>query len=314
MRTESRRLSGFSTRVFHRQDIRGYRRVGQTSNIRLVPVDSEQKSMTVPADLLSRDDTPAWLLNIPDLDEEDLRAAEKVLEEDANLGATPEERQKRIANLRRIAKYSSWLAYAVAGWAWFWPKPYLWAVGAAIVLPFVGVALIFLLRRVHAAGVENDKMDARPSLGELFMLPAFVLTMRAFSDLNVLDWMALLFWSVGLGVAGTIFVAMRSEMVRSKPLHLISPFILCMAYFYGALAGSNTMLNKSRLKKFPTDAARLARRRVTSAYPPTATQHSPAARSSSVSTQERKRTRRTASTSAHRQNCQMQLRAFLRGR
>ena len=244
--------NGFWSREIRRQDVRGYHLIARTSNIRLLPKDDTQKSVVIPARLLSFTETSGWLQAVNNLDDLDFLAAEKILKDDQSFGVTSEERLTRLACLRHIAKVSNWTVFGICFWVFAWPRPYLWAVSTAIVIPFVGIILNLFSNGYLRIGAEDDKKDARPSLGNLFLLPAIVLMLRALLDFNIVDLMALSLWSLGLGVVSLTYFSFRSEVVRSKLPKMFMLVVPCVAYFYGSLNEINVLLDKAPIVRFPT--------------------------------------------------------------
>ena len=111
----------------------------------------------------------AWLAQIPDLDERDRKAVLEQIEQNQELGATPEERLARLAGAKKVNIGLTVIAIVVA-------LAFAFGTGAvlstsALVLAVIPAGLIYLVHREPLLyGLFTPKRDPRTNLGIAFLV------------------------------------------------------------------------------------------------------------------------------------------------
>lgn len=77
----------------------------------------------------------SWFSEIPDLDAEAANSFQAAVCSNPQLGATPEERQQRLARARSIARLVIWANAGLAVWAILYPHPYELVIFLLVALP-----------------------------------------------------------------------------------------------------------------------------------------------------------------------------------
>ncbi|MBI3676453.1 MAG: hypothetical protein HY243_07515 [Proteobacteria bacterium] len=244
------KFNGFWSRTILRSDIRGGRKSGDGSVLRIVSRDG--RVMILLLKLLKDDETAAgWFDEFDDLDALDFHAAMDRVSQDERLGSTPEKRVARILCLRRLSGPLYWSTFVVFMWALIWPRPFLWAWVALASLPVIAVVLDVLTR----GGVRYDYRfgpnDARPTLVLQFFLPGLALPGMVFYRWNILDLQELLAYAGVLGSVAALALAVRSESLRRH----LWPTVLCAAmlfgYAAGLMSGIDVLFDRAAPARFP---------------------------------------------------------------
>ena len=111
---------------------------------------------------------------------------EEKLYDDQTYGRTSEERFENISRTKQITKYLNYSAWATAAWLWFYPRPYEIATMAGIILPVIGLFLVFRSKGlIKIIDVENSSY---PSLSTTFSIPPIALMIRVLYDYDVLEY------------------------------------------------------------------------------------------------------------------------------
>ncbi|MCF8503879.1 MAG: hypothetical protein K9G59_03110 [Caulobacter sp.] len=242
------RANFFRTQSIRRADIVGYR-VQPNATIRLVSREGRRGDLVVTQEIGFSEAWMNWLGTLSDLDNQG--------REDARLGHTPKERERTLEQLNRASSLSFVVGAGVAAWLWFWPTPYLLAVVACAIAPWV--ALVWIWRWRGLVGFEGPEKRLGGDMTYLFIGPPLVISLRAMTDYHLLDVGPSLLVATALALlfAGLIL------FVESAARHwLIGTFFfaIAIAYVWGLLVIANGALDRS--------APKLARGVVTAAYGP----------------------------------------------
>ena len=92
--------------------------------------------------------------------------------------------------------------------------------------------------------VDTTRNDAHPNVALPFLLPGFVLSLRALTDYNVLYSSAVVWFSVGFG-ALLVLAARAGDSAARKMETTIAFFVVCLGYGYGISVEANTLLDRS---------------------------------------------------------------------
>lgn len=171
----------------------------------------------------------AWLARIPDLDAADLARWEA--EALAALGATPREREARLAPARWLSWPINLLGFLGGTWAMFFPRPYAWAVGLALAMPLVALAATVLGRGgFQLLGATGDP---RRTVGFAIVWPTFACAMRA-TDFDLVSLGPVLL-PAALGGVVLTGVAMAGDRAFRRTPKLLPFAALWFAFQAGAM-------------------------------------------------------------------------------
>jgi len=179
---------------------------------------------------LGCDELRAWFQQLTDLDEQDRKGMVSKIEQDQELGATPEDRLNALQRTRRWNIALAAMA-AIAGAGIFFGAP-LWRLTAAAVLALAPtVALYWLNRQPLLFSLGGATRDPRNELSLALLVPAIALPIGAIQA-NYVSLRALL---PAMAVVTLAFFAAFYTLVRSEPrtprFHVL---VVACALFYGS--------------------------------------------------------------------------------
>jgi hypothetical protein len=154
----------------------------------LTPLDPKVNKPIKTALLFERqDELFAWLsLHLTSLDAEARKKEAAELLQDPRLGLTPDEREARLRQVARWARLVNGFGVAAALWTLFYPRPDELAIAAAGLAPWSALAAVFLSGNLIRLDGKAD--SAYPNVGFAFLMPCVTLTLRAFTDYNIVSW------------------------------------------------------------------------------------------------------------------------------
>jgi len=185
----------------------------------------------------------SWFSKIPDVDAEAAKSFEAAVSADPELGATPEDRQLRLARARSIARLAIWANAALIAWAFLYPRPYELVILVLVALPWIAVWI--MAREPGIYGFNAPRNSTRPDLTALLISPGFLLMVRALMDVQILDWQRLMWWAVLVTICLVGAIVWALPAAREKPGVAALTLLLLGAYGYGACALGNALLDRS---------------------------------------------------------------------
>lgn len=191
---------------------------------------------------LERDEAfDAWWAGIPDLDAAERQRSEAELLASEDLGSSREERAAALDRARRLAGALRFVALGLGAWGLFAPRPYALVLALLAVLPAVAAGVVMAGRGRYS--VEGQRNDLRPELITPLVAPGFVLALRIFTDVPLVDHRALLLWSAlaALGLVATL--AAGDASLRRRPLVLVLMTGSMVPYTWGLLGAANALLD-----------------------------------------------------------------------
>jgi hypothetical protein len=192
----------------------------------------------------------AWFAPIPDVDAEAAKSFEAAVDANAELGATPAERQQRLASARSLARNAIWVNAALFAWVFFYPRPYELVILLLAALPWAAVWI--MARSPGLYTINAPRGSGRPDLTILLISPGFLLTLRALQDVHLLDWHGVLVGAglVATGLMGSVLWAVPA--IRQKLGIAALTLALVLAYGYGVVALGNAVLDRSNGASYET--------------------------------------------------------------
>ncbi len=192
----------------------------------------------------------SWFERIPDVDVEAAKSFEAAVSDNPELGANPEDRQRRLANARRLARGAIWANMGLYAWALFYPRPYELLVALLMALPWIAVWIMAQAPGIYAFNAPRG--SAQPDLTLLLISPGLFLMLRAMLDVHVLDWQRQMLWGVAVAIALMGAVVWVLPAARKKPGGVALTGALLLAYGYGASALGNALLDRHPSTSYTT--------------------------------------------------------------
>jgi hypothetical protein len=184
-----------------------------------------------------------WFAGLKDLDQEDRQRLLEKIDQDQELGATPEERRKALAGAKQI-NVATCVVDSAAAAIFLW-APAEYHLAAAVVLALAPVAAAFMLyRQPLLYGLFKAKADPRADVNLVLILSGFGLLMGA-SRVNFISTGLLLPFIV---VAALASLAMFYPAARKNPRAastLIGICLLSGLYGWGVAASADSAADAS---------------------------------------------------------------------
>lgn len=136
-----------------------------------------------------------------------------------------------MENVRLIALALNMSGLAVAGWAWFYPIPYVGVMTVAALLPWIAVALLVIWPHMFQLGGKEKDQHVR--LFALFFIPGFALSGRVLLDTDLLDWRLPVIAGIGTGVAITAMTIVADRRTTRHIGSVCLMTLLMVPYGYG---------------------------------------------------------------------------------
>ncbi|NCD70868.1 hypothetical protein [Mucilaginibacter agri] len=170
------------------KDIKGYRT--EKDNVFIKPISSAYPKISISGISYWRNsqEIQHWLqTNLIDLDSAAYEEELQTILEDTNLGVTTEDRQKKLASVKKICTY-----FNIAGIVTFFmllvfPKPYQLVISIDLLLSVICI-IVFGVYAGTITMVDDSKKNAYPTLSTALFLFAAGLLLRMMIDYDLLDY------------------------------------------------------------------------------------------------------------------------------
>jgi hypothetical protein len=230
-----------------RADISG-RRLLQTghgqSMTQIIPCGAGMKPLKFSRRALNTDSSfDTWLGSLPDLDAQETAASTEKIATNTEFGLTPEERLARLDSAKKVGKALIALTWATIAWGFAYPKPYAAAMLAQVLLPWLAIGLVATsagLYRITPAG-----NDVRPSVWAAISMPGFVLAIRAWQDVGILDWQRAGIFAAVIAVTISLAALKSDVTLRARSSMVFVLFACACGYGFGAAALGNSLLDSA---------------------------------------------------------------------
>jgi hypothetical protein len=250
--------SGFLfSRHMYRQDIRGRRtqKVQGMSIIRLFPARRGVKTFTLLQDLAGDRAYDNWLASVPDLDEQDDRAAAQEILGNPQFGATVEGRAKRLQWAQAIGGAANGAASVLCIWFLSFPQPYGFLAAAMALTPPTAFAMFVASKGLFSLDdVPKTGKGGHPTVAVFFLLPAILLAGRGVTDWDIVDWkLALILGGVfglalsaaAIWVAGATLRNSTGKMTGKKRFTWLAIGLAVTLWSIGVVIQGNCLLDRT---------------------------------------------------------------------
>ncbi len=246
----------FRRRHLSRTDIKGRRwlRPGKGfSVLALVPGDEYVKQLHVALVFKTDEAFALWVAQLPDLDAQEVMESHVELIRHLYPDLSSEERARRMKRLQHLATGVNGAAIAFFAAGFLLPDPDYLVFAALVALPWVAIAAVARFQPLYRFGGRST--DRHLDLTSPLILPGFILTWRAVSELETLDWKgpAMLASAIGLLLTGA---AARVDpwFQKQRWALLVSGLMTCL-YGYGAGMELNALADRSAPRVYPVVVA-----------------------------------------------------------
>jgi hypothetical protein len=227
-----------------RKNIAGVRRPNAENSANflvVVPAIAELKTIRLPIGFMKTDEAfSAWFSALRNLDAVDIQNSTAAIADNADFGATKEQRLRRLAVAQKVAKALRFVAVVITAWSFIRPQPYWLLIASLAALPALAPILAVLSRGMFRI-VPRTKVDA--SLDLLCSMPALGILLRTRLDINMLSVMSL----IGAATIGAVIVTCVlsvAERVDRRAILLLCGFVAGL-YFFGVFSEANALLDRS---------------------------------------------------------------------
>jgi hypothetical protein len=241
-------------RRLRRADIEGYRLLRSAwyaypgalfapATLVLVPKGDAEKPLRVAKIFAADAPFEAWLARLGNLDAADFRRSEAEILRDPALGDDVSARADALAKARWVGGVLSAIAVALGAWGYLAPNPSGLVTLLLIVMPWVALGMDAAAPGLFA--VNNWRNDARSNLAAALILPGLVLTVRALTEYDLLEWQLALGASLIIGGTFALLLALADRSVLNSVSRFILVLPFALFYAFGAVAQANVWLDVS---------------------------------------------------------------------
>jgi hypothetical protein len=262
-------VSAFSTRTLAFNQVKGFR--SNDKYIIIYPNDRRLKKINISIYLKNTDEIIEWLSQtFPNLDLLETEEETKQILTNAEFGITEEQRWNKIAEAKKVAKFTNGAAWVLVAWLFFYPKPYYPLVIAAMIFPFLITGVCYLYRGM----MKNDdtKNSAYPSVAVGFLVSCIVLMLRSLLDINIMDysngWLPMSIVALALYVLYQLPTGGFTPKKGSDYFLILFILFVTFAYAFGLVTMLNGMADQSPPTAYETTVAskRISSGKTTSYY------------------------------------------------
>ena len=223
-------------------EIEGYRTItsDETSYWQLVLKDGRGK-INITRSFVTDDDFRIWLQQIPDLDQRDRDDLLAAISQNAELGASPEERLTAVKEARILNIAAIILAITAVAGLHFATEPF--RLPSAVALALIPVAVFSgMLRSPLLYAIFKNKADPRAEMGILLMIAGFGLAFIA-KNVVFVSLKPLFPFIVPVAVVYlAAFLAVSRKHV-SQASFLVGLLFVSAAYSFGLVVATDTLVN-----------------------------------------------------------------------
>jgi hypothetical protein len=146
--------------------------------------------------------------------------------------------------MKRVALGCNVVGGLVTVWTILYPRPYLAAVSASLLLPMF--FLLVLRMSQGAIRLIDNKKDGRPHLTIGIIGPMLALALRGAFDFTLESYLPLLNPLCAFTLAMILLIWLAAPEVREKFWKLLLLILIVLAFGYGAVVEANCFMDESR--------------------------------------------------------------------
>jgi hypothetical protein len=244
------RITPFSVRTLDLHQIKGFRY--DDKSIRIDSVFDNTKPIQISKYTERYGEILDWLQgNFIDLDGFEAGQEQERILNDDRLGIHRQDREYKLEEARRVARFINIIGVVAGLWIWFYPHPYEIAYLMTLFVPLMALTVVFIYRGLIQ--FDEKKNSPYPSIIYSFLASAG-LVIRAILDFEILEytilWIAVVFATVVMTGA---FIIATKELKFRKALDYftaLSMALLVFAYSYGAYVIGNCTFDRSSPEVF----------------------------------------------------------------
>jgi len=236
----------FFRRSLNLDEIRGFS--VNEKYIFIEPATKDKKRVRVSTYFGRTNEILAWLSErYTDLDGLNVQQEHEEILANPEFGWTEEQREERLMRARRLASVVNVVGGIAAAWAFFWPRPYLWAMLAPMVMFMVALVVSKLSHGLIR--IEEKQHSAYPSICYGIIFTGASVMLRALLDFNVLDYHQAWALTGIITILLLILVGFKNSELKFKTgLEIFTSVfiaVLLMAYSFGTAVALNGLLDTS---------------------------------------------------------------------
>jgi len=238
-------------------EIKGYRFLDK----KIIMIEGQQAGKSIRIgnydSLEDSDGLTGWIMgNFTDLDKSDLEEDKRQILQDRSIGATEEERERKLNNSRRIATI-----YSVAGAVMFFIAEIMMSTGSdksvnfliqgiLLVYPIIGILLMRFSSGLIVLYAKKSSAHASVFTGLFF--PSLTLVITSFLGYHIINLHQLIVPAVAIGAVMFIIMCLLG-IKRTNPAFITQVIITLLfsaAYGLGSTASVNCVFDQSAPKVY----------------------------------------------------------------
>src|ERR1035441_9457411 len=236
------------TAVLSRQEIRGWRSLATSPpGLVFVPRDTSRRSVKVAQVFRLDPEFSECLYTLPNLDRQEARASKIDIRKNARLGATPGKRMEALAKGRRFASALEVAAVLASLWGLAYPRPYEAIIMILAALPWIAVEAVRRSRGLFR--MDKNPSDAHPNVAIPYIFPGMILMLRSVFDYNIVPSLAVLWFSVGMGVLLCLSAFAADSTMRASVISTAALAAFSLVYGYGVAIEGNAQIGRASCRE-----------------------------------------------------------------
>ncbi len=262
-------VEAFKTKELLFSQIQGYKT--DQNYLRLVPVDKKLPTLKISTYTGKFNELSLFLReSFPDLDATEYAAQERAILESEDFGRTAEEREQKLAEVRRVANLLNFSALGVALWTLVMARPYELMIALCLAVPLLVLLALWIYKGLIR--INEPKNSAYPGLTTALGMAAGALFLRALLDFELLEYGKL--WTPVAGLAlllAVLLVRSTTEFSFAKASDyfvVLGVTLLMAGYAYGGCVILNCLYDPSTPQVYRAEVLkkRISRGKVTTYY------------------------------------------------
>lgn len=236
-------------RRLHKEQLAGRRiqHVNGAELMVLVPLDGK-RNVSIPSAIQMDSVLDDWIASLPDLDAQEAQSSEQELLDARPAHLSEAQHQGKIGRARILAHLVNGAGVVSLLWLMFWPEPYVWAVLAGALVPFVAVLAVATSSGLMRFDAPKNSTHPHVLIG--VVCAAMGLMLRALFDHNVLDGWRVFTFNAPIAVLVSFLMWLADRKLRGAYGALIVLLFMNAGYGYGVTLQANALLDDGQAELF----------------------------------------------------------------